>query len=381
MRAARHGSIAILVPIVLSGVSCEEALRSDLQGPTTTAKPGGVVTVAPGVHRGSITINKPVILKGETPEQCVLELTADRPAVLISSKDPVTIDSVTIQWQLATSEGHKGPACALAVKDGNAVIKNCRFIALGGTQRCPSAVQCLGFSNVTISNCTFEGFEFTVGYTGGSEGSITDCVFLNPGHCGVTVYSGSKVDVARNIITGSGYHGLRCTGGTLLAYDNLIIKNNNRGIYLGNKSARGRISNNVILGNGTGISAFAQTDTTIENNLILDSSFAGFDARDSCPVTVRNNIFQKNTRGIAIFKEVGRNQVSLGQNTFWENGTDTENVERPANSILVDPRLEAPAQGGFAPQADEVKTNNQGLSDPSVFGPLWEKWTAIGQGS
>ena len=379
MTTGRHIAMVILAPVVLLGVSCGETLQSDLQQPIAAAKPGSSVTVSPGVHRGAIAINKPVILKGETPEQCVLELTADRPAVLISTRDPVTIDSVTIKWQLATSKRRDGPACALAVRDGNVTIRNCRFVALGNIKRCPSAVQCLGFSNVTIENCRFEGFEFTIGYSEGSEGSIRDCLILNPGHCGATVYSGSKLEVARSIITGSGYHGLRCTGGTLLAHDNLIIRNTNRGIYLGNKSARGRISNNVILSNGTGISAFARSDVAIENNVILDSSFAGLDARDSCPLTIRNNILQGNTRGFALFEEVGKNQVTLGQNTFWRNETDTENVERPANSILVDPRFEAPDDGRFAPQADELKTSKQGLSDPSIFHALWEKWTAIVQ--
>jgi parallel beta-helix repeat protein len=164
-----------------------------------------------------------------------------------------------------------------------------------------------------------------------------------------------------------------------LAHDNLIIKNKNRGIYLGNKSASGRVSNNVILGNGTGISAFAQSDVTIENNVILGSSYAGLGTRDSCPLTVRNNLFQANTRGIAIFEEAGTNRVTVGRNSFWKNQTDTENFEMPANSVAVDPRLEAPERGIFSAQADELKTNKQGLSDPGVFRDLWEKWNAISQ--
>ena len=71
--------------------------------------------------------------------------------------------------------------------------------------------------------------------------------------------------------------------------------------------------------------------------------------------------------------------VAVGQNSFWMNETDTENFERPTNSILVDPRFEAPEKGNFSPQADELKTNKQGLSNPSIFGPLWQKWKAISQ--
>jgi parallel beta-helix repeat protein len=45
--------------------------------------------------------------------------------------------------------------------------------------------------------------------------------------------------------------------GTLNMTDNLIINNANRGVYLGNKSARGTIANNVIIDNGTGIGGIA----------------------------------------------------------------------------------------------------------------------------
>jgi len=258
-------------------------------------------------------------------------------------------------------------------------MRNCLLIALGNDQRCPSAIAAAGFSKVNLENCRFEGFNFTIAYSGGSEGAISDCLILNPGHCGITVYSGSTIDVARNIITGSRYHGVRSTGGTLNMHDNLIIRNKNRGIYLGNKSARGRVSNNVILGNGTGISAFAQTDVTIENNLILDSSYAGLGTRDSCRITVKNNLFQDNTRGIVLSEETGRTYVDVGQNSFWNNKTDTENLEIPPTSILVDPRLTAPEDGNFIPQAEELAANRQGLSDAEVFLHLWEKWQHVSQ--
>ncbi|MHC4567913.1 MAG: right-handed parallel beta-helix repeat-containing protein, partial [Planctomycetota bacterium] len=229
MSAVRNFSIAIIVLIALLGLSCEEGVQSELQKSIKGAESGIVVTLPPGTHEGPVKIDKAVTLKGEDPETCIIELTADVPAVSITSQGPVTIDSVTIKWQLATSERRKGPGCALAVKDTTATIRNCRFIALGGIKRCPSAIDCLGFSNVRIENCRFEGFEFTIACTGGAESVITDSLILNPGHCGATVYSGSKMEVARTIVTGSGYHAIRNTGGTLLAHDNLIINNKNRG--------------------------------------------------------------------------------------------------------------------------------------------------------
>lgn len=377
MSTVRNFSIAIIVLIALLGLSCEQAVQSELQSSIKGAKSGAVVTLPPGTHEGPVKFDRPLTLKGEDPETCIIELTADVPAVSITSKGPVTIDSVTIKWQLATSERRKGPGGALAIKDTTATIRNCRFIALGGIKQCPSAIDCLGFSNVRIENCRFEGFEFTITCTGGAESVITNSLILNPGHCGATVYSGSKMEVARTIVTGSGYHAIRNTGGTLLAHDNLIINNKNRGFYLGNKSGGGRINNNVILGNGSGVSGFAASDQTIENNIMLGNDYCGLDARDTCRLIVRNNIFQDNTRGIALHEQTGRNHVDFGRNTFWQNDTNAENIDLPAGSIVAAPGFVDPDNGDFTAQAEELKDNNQGLTDPAVFTVLWEKWKAL----
>ena len=349
----------------------------DLQELIDAARPRSVVIVPKGIYRRPITINKPLTLRGESRTECILEVTADEPALLVKSKGPVTIDSLTIKWQLATSERRKGPAAAMVVRDTKAVVQGCRFMASGNFKRSPSAVMSVGFSELALKKCRFDGFEFTVGYSGGAEGSITDCIVINPGHCGISVYSGSKVNISRNIVTGSGYHGIRSTGGTIFVKDNLVISNKNRGIYLGNKSAKGRISNNVIMSNATGISAFARTNVRIENNLISNSSYAGLGTRDSCSISVRNNIFDRNTRGIIVFRKTGREQFSIGRNTFWANKNDTENLEKPGNSITADPLFEDPGIGDFSMRADALKTTRQGLSNPGVFKSLWKTWTKI----
>jgi beta-lactamase regulating signal transducer with metallopeptidase domain/nitrous oxidase accessory protein NosD len=350
----------------------------DLQELVNRAKPGDVVTVPPGNYSEPITIAKPLTLKGKNPEKCVLEVTDDRPAITITSRKPVVIDSLTVKWQLATSQKHEGPASALAIRDGTATVRNCRVTASGNLMRCPTAVQCMGFSNVKLEKSRFDGFEFCILYTGGAEGSIADCVVRNPGHCGITVFSGSKIDVARNILTGSRFHALRCTGGKLTAHDNLIIDNKNRGIYLGNKPASGSVRNNVILGNGAGISAFAGTDVSIVNNLILQSDALGLGAPDNSRITVKNNIFADNPKGVVLFA-AGNNQVKIGQNTFWKNKTDMENAPKPGNTLDTDPRFKDPQNGDFTPQAEELVKNRQGLTDPGVFADLWKKWKALAQ--
>ena len=374
-----NASTSIMIVALWAIVPTNAAAQDDIQTQINRAEDESEVSIANGTYKSPVTIDRPLVLKGESREKCVLAVSADKPGITVATTEPVTIESMTIKWQLATSKGRQGPASAVFVKDGRVTLRNCRVIASGSTKRCPAAVACDGFSNVSLENCRFEGFDFTIGYGGGAEGSITDCLILNPGHCGISVYSGSKIDIARNIITGSKYHGVRCTGGTLRLHDNLIIRNKNRGVYLGNKSASGRISNNVIVGNGTGIGAFAQSDVTIENNVILDSSYAGLGTRDSCPLTVRNNIFQNNNRGIVLFEETGRMRVDVGRNSFWNNKTNTENLATPETAILVDPRLTAEKDGDFVPQAADLQDKRQGLSDAQIFPALWEKWKRLAQ--
>lgn len=351
--------------------------NADWQKLIQQAKPGAVVTLPAGVYGKPITIDKPLTLKASEPTKCILEVTADQPALMIASKGRVVVEGLTIKWHLATSGQPQGLPCAVAAKDSKATIQNCQILALGGFKRSPSGVQCQGFSDVNLQKCRFEGFNFCINYAGGAEGKVTDCVVLKPGHCGITVYSDSKIEVARTIVTGSGYHGIRSTGGTLAAYDNLIAKNNNRGIYLGNKPARGYVRNNIILSNASGISAFGQSKVAVTNNLILNSSYVGLDTRDSCQLTVKNNIFQGNAKGVILVAEGGKSKVKFGKNSFWENGSDTENLEIPRGSLTVDPRFRAPEQGDYTAQAKEVMAEKQGLSNPDIVRPLLETWAEL----
>lgn len=367
-------STVVMICLFAARLSGQEA---SLQQQVAAAKSGATVTLAAATYHEPLSIQRPLSIKGTSRDACVLEVTSNTPALQITSKRPITIESITIRWQLESSDGTQGTAAAVLAKDTDVTIRDCRIVALGNSQRCPMAISAAGFSKVKIENCEFEGFDFTIGYAGGAEGSVSDCVIRDMGHCGISVYTGSKVRVSNNVITGSKYHGLRCTGGELQAFNNLIIHNNNRGIYLGNKSARGRVRNNVIMGNGTGIGAFAQSDVTIESNLILDSEYAGIGTRDSCRLKVIKNIFQGNTRGIIQFAEVGKSSVQLGSNCFWNNETDVEDIELPKSSMQQDPQLADVANGQFTVANADAKKKRQGLTSAEPLEGLWVKWTQL----
>jgi nitrous oxidase accessory protein NosD len=366
----------LIVALGFAGYSPAGADDS-LQGKIGAAEAKGTVAVSAGTYQETVKIDTALTLKGENPETCVLEVTDDSPAISIATKDPVTIEGLTIRWQLATSDGKQGPACAILAKDARVTLKNCRIVAAGNGQRCPAALSIAGFSKVTVENCRFDGFEFTINCGDGAEGTIVDSVVVNPGHCGISVFSGSKLEVSRCIVTGSKFHGLRSTGGTLIAHDNLIVNNKNRGVYLGNKSAHGKLSNNVIQGNATGISAFAGSDVAIENNVIVGNSYAGLDSRDTCPIVVKDNVFTNNTRGFVLFAESGKNEVSLGRNDFWKNETTVENIDLPEGSLQVDPQFVAADLGDFSARATELAHGGMGLSEAGAVRELWKKWQAI----
>jgi hypothetical protein len=251
-------------------------------------------------------------------------------------------------------------------------LRSVRLEALGNNVRCPSGLLALGFSDVRIEQSTFVGFEFTIQFADGAKGRVTDSTVWRPGRAGITAGPDSVVTVSRCIVGGSGFHGIRCTGGTLNATDNLVVSNKNRGFYLGNKSASGLIRNNMIVGNATGISGFAQSEVEIAHNVIARSDYAGLDARDTCQLLVRSNIFLNNTRGLVLFKESGQNKNVIGMNVFWENRAEAENFEPAPEILRVDPR--AKNGSGDLAMVDPKSLSGAGPLDAETLAQLWKKW-------
>ncbi|MBN2456554.1 MAG: right-handed parallel beta-helix repeat-containing protein [Sedimentisphaerales bacterium] len=348
-----------------------------------SAKPGSAVVIPDGIYTEPIEIKKSLKVKGQS-KNCVIEITDDIPAIFVNTagKGEVTIEGMTIRWQLATSNKNTelpffAVGIAVGIKDSRVKLKDCDFEPLGNFKRSPVAVKAVGFSKVDISTCRFEGFGFAVFYDEGTAGGVQDSLITNCQSQGITIFSGATVDIAGNIIAGSKKHAVRNTGGTLRMKDNLIINNANRGVYLGNKTAKGTISNNIIIANGTGISAFARSRVIIANNIIADSSYAGIGFRDSCGLQIRNNIFKGNQRGWIMFKEGERNNNGCQRNTFWQNKVDAENFQKTGNSILADPGFVDSENGDFSLKPGPALEHKQGLTNPQILKILWEKWKTI----
>jgi len=385
---------AVLLPMVKADVQVEagrakpadspleqkkiamSATVGDVQRLIDSAPPGATVIVPNGLYTNPVRISRSVTLKGKSRIDCIFEVTANEPAVSIDTKGKglVTLEDLTIKWQLATSDKNTKRPFALEVKDSKTNVKNCSFVPLGDFRRSPVAIRAEGFSQLDIGSCRFQGFEYVICYGPGTKGKTENCLILDCGHQGVINYASSTLHVERNVITGSRYHAIRSTGGTLYVKDNLIINNANRGIYLGNKSARGTITNNVIVGNGTGIGGFARSRFEIRNNILANSSYAGIGMDQSCSLHIQDNIFIGNERGWIMFDRGDKGRNAVYRNTFWQNKVDAKNFKRTADSIEADPSFVDLEDGNFSLRPGPVKEYHQGLTDSQVFKTLWRIW-------
>lgn len=364
-----------MIRAVVRPTAQKPAAAGGLQALIDAAEPGTTVEIPEGIYEEPVTINKPLVIKGASRDGCIFKVTADRPAVFIDTAGGFCVlEDVTIQWQLASSDQHETPF-AVAVKDTTAEIINCVFRPLGNAQRSPVAVRSIGFAEMDLMNCDFTGFDYVVCYGEGTKGKMEDCFIRNCGHQGVILYSGAEAEVVGNIITGSGFHAVRTTGGKLDLRDNLIINNKNRGVYLGNKSSTGRISNNLLIGNSSGIDGISASRYAIENNVIVNSGYAAIAGRPYAALMVRGNVLANNERGIIIHQEEGKSdpvQSKMAHNVYWKNKTDVENIEKGDGAMDAQPDFIDAANGNYKLTGETFK--NTGLRDPEKIYYLWKKY-------
>ena len=357
-----------LLLLTLLGTTTTYA-RFNFQQAIDNAKSGETVVVPAGVYSQPLLIKKGITLQGEG---AVLEVKSNCPAILVDTYKQVRLLGLTIKYKTQSPTKKGDTPYAVFIRAGKVVLENCTFEALGSGKESPSALSVQGKSEVTIKESRFNGFEYTIQFWDGAEGHIVDCSIMNPDHCGITIGSGAKVKLERNIVTGSRYHGIRCTGGEIEANSNLVVRNRNRGFYIGNKSAIGEICNNLIVENATGINVFARSKLEIKNNVILHSSYAGIAIIDTAKLEIEGNLVVDNERGVVGFSaEKGKDpSISIkGKNLVYGNKAAAEMIKLPSKTIQDDPNFTDPDNGLF-----KTKAKGMGLEDPQALQALWNKW-------
>jgi parallel beta-helix repeat protein len=345
-----------------------------LQETIDSAAPGDTIVIPPGTYTQPVIIRQKITLDGRG---VTFKVVANQPAIQIDTSRPVSLKNLEIQYQ-SKSKPQKGELLyAVYASGGDLLIEDCVFKGSGSSESAPCAVLATEKSVLHLKSSRFDGFDYTIQFWNGSEGTVENCSVINPGHCGITVGENSSATLKQNIVSGSLYHGIRCTGGKLVADSNLVIGNKNRGFYIGNKSAVGTLSNNLIIDNGVGIDVFANSKLTIANNLILRSSYAGLSLIDTASLTVENNVIANNERGLIGFSaEKGRDpSINLrGENLIYGNTVQAEKIKLPSKTIESDPQFADADSGLFATTASDAK--GMGLSDPTDMQALWKKWQA-----
>jgi parallel beta-helix repeat protein len=341
-----------------------------------TVKEGAILFIPEGVFEGPISLNKHITIKG-AGENSVIQATTDNPLIHVSKNVKAVIESLTLRSRLASSDKMEVPGSALYISDAEVTVNKCRIEALDNIKRCPVGIFVKGFSTALLVDSTFVGYEYPILYSQGTKGAVKRCSIINPGHCGFMSQEESEVTLEANLFTGSGFHGIRSTGGTIHVKNNLIIDNKNRGIYLGNKTTHGEIVNNAIIGNGSGISAFDASDVEIENNVILDNKSYGIDTRYFGEIEVANNIITGN--GSAGFKviEKGSNRFNVRKNTFFGNTEPSVDYDLPSYTITENPIFADANNGDFNVGNDSVRSAGHGLNDPAAISALWQKRAAF----
>lgn len=341
---------------------------TELQDMINSASHGDTITIPPGTYTQPISIDKAITLAGSN---VILKIESNQPAIEITTRKPVTLKNLNIQYQPTTKPQNDEHPYAIYASDGNLQVENCHIKDIGRPGVCPCAISVADGSMGHIKSSRFEGFNYTIQFWNESEGSVEDCLIIKPGHCGITIGNGSSVELKRNIVSGSRYHGIRCTGGEITADSNLVIANKNRGFYIGNKSATGILSNNLIIDNATGINVYAFSDLKIFNNVILRSSYAGLAIADTATLNIENNIIANNERGAFGFSSEKGKEVSVrlrGENIAYGNTTQTEGIKQPTELAGINPLFRDPDSGLFSSDTD------MGLIAPEELQKLWEKW-------
>lgn len=368
MRASRLVTAVLSASVTLVSAFAAPSLQELIDA----AAPGAEVRIPKGTWTRPLAITKPLQLRGDA-SACILEVTSDSPALRIETKGEVLVEGLTIRWKRETSTRPSEVQAALVAKDSRVTLREVRFAALDDNPRCPSACAATGFSEIKLNNCEFHRFDFTIQFSGGARGAITGCLVANPGHCGITIGPDSRAEITDSIVTGSAFHAIRCTGGELIAKNNLLVGNKNRGFYLGNKAARGEIRDNAIIESGTGISGFGGSAVEIAHNFISKSDFAAIDMRDSCRLKVEQNAMVNNTRGLVLFKESGKNGNSVSTNALAGNKMDMEGFQDAPEMRRVESGH--PPDGSFVLEG----AAGYGLTKPDEMRALWSRYLEFKQ--
>ncbi len=386
--APAKADAAMVAPEEAAKAETTPASMNYVQQEIDRAVPGGVVRLPAGTFPGGITITKPVTLKGAGWAETIVELQGDEPAILIRGAQDVRLEDMHVRWSLKTTDARIEHPAAVAVRDARVTIARCRFQPIDRPRETPYGVLVAGKSEASIEGCIATGFAYTIMFIDGANGRVVDCALGDAGHSVVTMHDNSQVEIARCSLERCGYHAVRNTGGTMDMHDNIVQDCTRAGAYLGNKSAHGRIYNNLFANNNGEIWAYAQSDVAIERNVFYNSRDAALIFWNTCKLNANGNSFVGSPAALRSYvRDKGAGVgIGLSGNHYWGNREETQVMEgedrhklvKSATAISGDPIFKNPEAGDFTPQTGSALLRDgkgvAGLSDPNLIAQVAQKF-------
>src|SRR4051812_19805048 len=99
MRIAAAALIPVLFVLPCPIVALAEG-SGKLQDLIDKAQPGSEVTIPKGTWNEPVNVTKPLKLRGEDRDGCVIDVTSDQPAIKFQHKGQGSLENVTVRWQL-----------------------------------------------------------------------------------------------------------------------------------------------------------------------------------------------------------------------------------------------------------------------------------------
>ncbi len=376
-------------PEPAADTSQQTAEKAQLQDLIDQAKAGGVVELEPGVYRGPAEITKALTLKAASAGNVTIEHLGQEPAVYIRADD-VALENITVRWAPeVTGQRMEFPA-AVAVHDSKGVVLDgCRLEPLDRPEQTPGGLLVTGRGDATFTNGSTFGFAYAILYTNGANGAVTNSILTGAGHSVVTLHEYSNVRIENNVLAQCGYHAVRNTGGTMEMVNNLVADNVRAGAYLGNKSAHGRIANNLFSGSKGSIWGYAQSDVLIEHNLFYRSKATAIGAWLSCELGVERNSFVENPSAMTRYPRPESLMTKAGpptdagmiasSNHYWKNDSEPVDMTKGEPAWAGDPWFRDPPNGDFTPEGGSLLYGKDGairagLAEPAAILPLWKKY-------
>lgn len=275
----------------------ELSKKSELQDKVDNARAGDTIVVKAGEYAGWLTITKPLILRGETPDKVTITDGGEYGIKVMA--DDVTIENLSVRsckYGILV-RSHQGNWKNLA-QTKNVRIRNVKV------DNCIAGIYALKTANLTVENCTVADIDSDgIWVSWGAENTvIVGNRLKNIGDQGIWLgpYPNHPDTCAKNGFIVSNIVDTVRESGIFFAGENCEIKNNlicnvkGDGYSVGAISLRGNLVKNV----------------AISRNIIRNNSSAGIgikvDKKENCENIIlgENNIYQNEKGGIANFTDV-----------------------------------------------------------------------------